>query len=397
METTDARIANLSTMVSPFDSRLNQTQNQVLSAVTDAQELTNEHERLNTLFTDLSNSIQSLSTQLVQLDTSLKILQSSSTPVFVLAQTAEELMNRTIQELNLAQEVVDEIATDILPAIQNSADSIQNSSVVGRMTANELDEYVATLSSQVDQLLNITNSIALISTSAILGAEELISLHTDNQRAVSDLQQNQTSAQEALSFLMTELYTLTSAIASTTNQIRLEFEDLAMVPSEAGLNDLLTNASNTEGYANSLAGEVSHQDSRLSELARDLNESRLKVDSILQQVSNLGENISNLGSDSDDAHQRTSDTVSATEVVIKEAEMILNNLQNFSVDSFDIGETATETLQLVRMINISAADALSTARNIEETVERSMRNIATAKAVAIQAQNISFHLIQVCV
>jgi len=245
------------------------------------------------------------------------------------------------------------------------------------------------LSSQVENLMNLTSSITVLSNSALSDAQEMQTLHMDTIQIAAQLDQNLIAVEMVISALRPELARLSLDIAATGDRIRQEFGSLALVPAKSQLNDLILNASISEGFARSVENETTTQQARLSELNGTLNVNRQELDSLQQQISTLTENTSNLARRSENAYNISTDTSTFTNNVVSEAENVLRNMQTFNNNSFEVAVLAMEALQNVRVINSSATFALTTAMQIQGNVTLAGQDISSAKQLALQAENIT--------
>lgn len=392
---TSNRIFTLSLMLSPFEPRLHDSENMVQSARDEAENISDMHNRLLNQFQSLAELLSvSLRSQVVRINNSLILLQASSTPVFVLASTAEELMNRTIQELTAAIEISNTIATQDLPMVQASVELVVNSSIDGISAATELEEQVMLLSTQLVQLQHLTDTIALLSSQAIDRAQQIQILHANTTDMLNLLQASFSTAQTSISSLAQQLQSLSGTISSTMTQINLGITNLGSL-SVPQLDDLLTNASMTSDYANSIANETNNQSSQLAELQNVLDSSQQKTESLVSSLSMLSESVSSFESESRDALNISSEVQGIVEDAINNAEFILTQLQSFRNESFEVANAATEALELVHTINDTAATALSAASQIQQTVGESVENISIAKTLATQTDTKSLSVEQV--
>jgi len=245
------------------------------------------------------------------------------------------------------------------------------------------------LSSQVENLMNLTSSITVLSNSALSDAQEMQTLRMDTIQIAAQLDQNLIAVEMVISALHPELDGLRLAIAATSDRIRQEFGNLALVPAESQLNDLILNASISEGFARSVGNETTTQQARLSELNGTLNVNCQELDSLQQQISTLTENTSNLTKRSENAYNISTDTSTVTNNTVSNAENVLINLQTFNNNSSEVAVSATEAIQNVRVINRSATFALTTAMQIQGNVTLAGQDISSAKQLALQAENIT--------
>ena len=385
LDVINTMVSQLSVMSSPFEDRLLQNQSEVQTTLTSAQQFEVQHTQFVNQFNILSTSM--LTMQLMQINTSLATLQVTSTPVFVLARTAEELMNRTIEEILAASEVVNTLSTIILPSAQESAALVSNNSVVANSTAMSLQTQFSLLTSQVIQLENLSDSIAAISMPFLTDTQNLQELHDDTRSTIMDLQNNITFAQNAISTLMPQLTSLAMSVSRLVTCVDEQLQNLASIPPINEVNSTLSNVSTTASYANTLMNESTMQSNRLAELTASIGLNRQLIAPLLQQISVINDNVTNLLSQTENADAVTSVAVNMTEAAINNTRFVLTNLQNFSDDTLAVSSAANNALSSIGMIYATVTNALNQAREIESNIELLRQNTSLTKTVAVQTHS----------
>ena len=385
---TNLRVFELSNMSSPFEERLLQNQSAVERTLTDAQQLQYQHMRLVDQFSILSSSIADMLTiQLIQINNSLTILQGASTPVFVLALTAEELMNRTIQEILAASGVMNTISTVILPSAHDSVAIVNNSFLIANSTALSLEAQISLLSSQVVQLANLSDAIATISILFLTDTQSLQELHDDTSSTITDLQSNITFAQTSVSTLMPQLAQLATSISTLVTCISQQLQSLVSIPPIYEVNGTLSNVTTTASYANTLMAESIIQSNRLAGLTESIDSNRQVITPLLQQISIINGSVSALMLQTENADALSSLAANLTETAINNARLVLTNLRNFSEDTFAVSNAANDALLSIGMIYATATIALNKSRDIENNVELLRQNVSLTKTLAEQITN----------
>ncbi len=370
----------------------------VESALESVQNLSTVYQSTSTQFDTTSMAIdQQLAIQLTQIDNSLTILKAASTTVFILASTTEELMNRTIEELLVAQNEVYKIASAILPDIERSVDSIASDFNDASTTAENLATNVALLTLQAQLLDNITTTVETLSSSEEQLAE-LTSTYDNNARNVSAIENSQAGAMEAIFSLTAELFTLTSAITLTTeNILSIELGNLDDVPGDEVIHGLLTIASDTISYTETLMEMIEQHKDRLDTLIEELQGSKMAVSNLLLLTNYLDLNISSVSSKAIRANYTIQNALSSTEQAIQSAEFVLEELLSFSNHSFQVQSAAFVALMSVETINSRATQAVQEVEEIQERVERLKNDSITANSLAEQATTVLQHVERVSI
>ena len=304
------------------------------------------------------------------------------------ASTAEDFMNRTTRELSLAIQILDDIFSMFLPLAQRLATEIKGNSTAGNLTVIDLENYIADLSSQIEELMNLTDKITLLSSSVLNDTQHMEMLHINTIRMAAEIQQNITLVEMMILILKPRLTGLALSIATTASRIHQQFGTWESTLPELQLNDLIGNASISEAFAQAVKNETATQQDRLSGLTGTLGYYQLQLDSLQQQILTLKRNMSNITSRTENAYNISTGASNATNNTLTVAENILRNLQTFNNISFEVTTLAMELLQNVHVINGSAVFAITTATQIQENSTVAEQAISSAKQVAFQAENI---------
>lgn len=374
----------------PFSSRFSQWQHEIETQVEDSENLELMYNSLIAQYANFSAfASQLFPAQILWINNSFEMLKNLSNITYMQASTAEDFMNRTTRELSLAIQMLDDILSMFLPLAQRLATEIKGNTTAGNLTAIDLENYVANLSSQIEELMNLTDKIMLLSSSVLNDTQHMEMLHIDTIRMAAEIQQNITIVEMMILILQPRLTGLALSIATTANRIHQKFGTWESTLPELQLNDLIGNASIAEAFTQAVENETAIQQDRLSGLTGTLGYYQLQLDSLQQQIFTLKRNMSNITSRTENACNISSGASNATNNTLTVAENILRNLQTFNNNSFEIATLAMELLQNVHVINDSAVFALTTATQIQENSTLADQAISSAKQVAFQAENIT--------
>lgn len=376
-------LSELSTRATPFDPAFKMQQDVVNWAKERVQNLSSAHQSISTYFAITSTSIdQNLAVRFAEIDNSLATLKAASTTVFVLASTTEELMNRTIEELLVAQNEVSKIITLLLPDTQASADFINSEFSNASMTAQNLVTYIDLLLLQVQMLNNVSATVQQLSNFEKL--PELTSSHYRNVKNATDLQNREEDVTTGANSLSNELLCLGLAINSTAVRIKNELESLDSVPENTLLQELIMSTSDTNSYAVALMDMVQQHKNRLDSLMAELQDSKKAISGLLQLESTLSVNVTILSEVSTQANHSIASVVTSTEQAIQRAEYILEKLLNFQNDSFQIN-SATSMVS-AHLINSRAMDALAEITETQENVQVLVNDSNAANSISEEAR-----------
>ena len=397
LEIKESIIFDLLVETSPYEPRLRNNQTAVQSIVDTTEDLSQHYALLQTQLEELTTAINvTLREDVMQLDATLQTLKTMSTPVFVLALSAEELMNRTIEEFLMAQESIDLLASFYIPNIQQSVSEINSSLSLS-------SEAVATLEAQIQQVSNETSALSelvqrlqYLASSALATAEEVDSLHTETEMTTSYLQQNVTYLEQAVNSLGPALETLAVDITETSALIQQQRESLPSIPSTNELNSLTENVSNAQNNVAILQSEVSEENHRVLMLQQSLNNSQQEVSRLGQDITDLTSEVTDLEERTQEAYGKSSTATSSAQSRIDEAEQVVASLQSFSGESFEVARAANEALESVSEITHTANYAIQTATAIQNNVSDIVNVVEEAMQLANDAENITLQAQMVC-
>lgn len=373
----------------PFSSRFSQWQHAIETQVQDSENLELMYNSLIAQYVNFSVfASQLFPAQILRINNSFEMLKNLSNITYMQASTAEDFMNRTTRELSLAIQILDDIFSMFLPLAQRLATEIKGNSTAGNLTVIDLENYIANLSSQIEELMNLTDKITLLSSSVLNDTQHMEMLHINTIRMAAEIQQNITLVEMMILILKPRLTGLTLSIATTASRIHQQFGTWESTLPELQLNDLIGNASISEAFAQAVKNETATQQDRLSGLTATLGYYQLQLDSLQQQILTLKRNMSNITSRTENAYNISTGASNATNNTLTVAENILRNLQTFNNISFEVTTLAMELLQNVHVINGSAVFAITTATQIQENSTVAEQVISSAKQVAFQAENI---------
>lgn len=390
LEIKESIIFDLLIETSPYEPRFRNNQTAVQSIVDTTEDLSQYYALLQTQLEELTTAINvTLREDVMQLDTTLQTLKTTSTPVFVLALSAEELMNRTIEEFLMAQESIDLLANFYIPNIQQSVSEINSSLSISREALATLEAQVQLASNETSALSELVQRLQSLASSALSTAEEVDSLHTDTEMTTAYLQQNVTYLEQAVNSLGPALETLAVDIAETSALIQQQRESLPSIPSANELNSLIENVSNAQDNITILQSEVSEENNRVVMLQQSLNSSQQEASRLAQDIADLTSEVTDLEDRTQEAYRKSSTATSSAQNRINEAEQVVASLQNFSGESFEVARAANEALESVSEITSTATYAIQTATAIQNNVSDIVSTVEEAMQLASDAENIT--------
>lgn len=391
LETTETILFNLIIETSPYEPRIEANQNKVDDIVDSAQMYNQQHNMLLMQVANLTIVInETLQQEVMELQTTIQTLKTTSTPVLIQALAAEELMNRTIEEFLMAQQEINLLAEFYLPTINQFLSAVSSSLLVNTPTLQSLTTQVQLLSSQANQTLELVSELQSIALMSVATVDEIDSLNEDTLCMITSLQQNLTYIQQNMLSLVQQLRYFAVEIMLIGVHIKEQSESIPSIPSSEEVSMLHGNLSNTEHTIDALQNQQFEKRRKLSPLQDNLTESRIKIDSQMHELSNFRNQTTSLEDRTQYANNRTVSALNSVKQTTSEAEQVLVNLKNYNDDTFEVGRRANEALESVADITNTANSAIEATAAIQRNVSEVMDMVQEAMDKANDAKNITY-------
>ena len=381
---------NLLIESSPYEPRRNDIQRDVSNIAATGQMLSAQHYKLQMQVVYLTTAVnETLRQEVMHLDTTLEVLKTTSTPVFLQALAAEELMNRTIVEFQAAQEEIAVLVEFYIPNITESLSAINSSHIIGTEALQSLTSQLSLLSIQANHISDLVFELQYIINASVITVDDIAALNDDIFAVTVSLQHNVTYIQHNVYLLVQQVRHISLEIMQINTRISELSRDVPQVPSLDELSELQENLSNTQGNITQIANQLKLKPADLYYLQDILSASRRKVDAMSQILSDLNMRTTAAERYAQQASDRTMSTLKRVQQKLTEAEGVLLNLQNYSDNTFAVAQRANEALITVTEIIVDARVAVETATAIRQNVSVVSDIVEDAVHHTISAENIT--------
>ena len=397
IQATESTLFNLLIETSPYDPRLNEQQDTVSAIANLGQIYSQQHDQLQIQVADITTAInETIRQNVVQLEISLQLLKTISTPVFIQALAAEELLERTLIEFNIAQETINLLANFYIPNITYSLETVSNSHF---LTAEALQSLIVQFQLMVDHSYAMSNLVSRLQTVVdgylqIVNDIEILEEHVQN--IATTLKESLVYIQDNINLLMQKAQLLVIEIIETTVQIRELRIAIPRIPSYDTINVLQANFLAAQYTLGSLDDQVARKKSVVYLLQNAIAEDASKVESLLQTFQDFANQTVALESAVQEAGEATLSALNSGEQKIYRTEQVLENLQNYSGDTFYVAQRANKALGSVQSITNDANNVIQITTAVESnvssainTVQDAMGKIQDAETVRNSAQMVS--------
>ena len=317
---------------------------------------------LNT-YNSVRDGLAASQEQIYNLSDMLTLISANATYIAVTSSEAVTIVNQTIEHIVMAAETLDEVEATLLPMIESVATSIAERNDNGTELYTDLMMQLSLVTSQASQLFNISwSSLNIINatTESLIDSSALqndVSADITMQTVVSETIRNQTES------LSNELTSIQQIIRFYTVYIS-EIQSSYQVPSMDQLNRELQQAVQLTEDVMMLLQNLS----MLTNLTYDLYAAFSSYEESYQllpgRIQTLEQDAYTLYNYIALLNQNASMASQEADQLVTEAQYLQMVLQNFS----GFVDTATEVLQSVEAIQMSAMDTINTANNISDMI-----------------------------
>ena len=358
-------------------------QNIVEEIVDQVDDLSFSEGTLNSQYNELLLFItETLALRSRQIQFTLDELKSRSTPILVLASTSEELVIRIVNEFSEANMLLDIIRYQLLPAIETSANSVNDSFQMSVSAYQHLNVLLSQVSNQAEELTDVILELQAAAESALSDRDLLSDFISNTTMIVSNLQQNQTAIERRIDRASRSFASLVQSIRVLASRIE-SLSSLPPISSTSALRQLISNSNMTEHYISTdILSEVSSRYRQLAVLNETLNIERDSARQLQQQLENSESHANSQAGRGLSGRVDAEQAVQSGNQNVEFAEIILNSLREFSNQSSNIASDANEALEQVTRINSSVLLANEEAQMVRRVVGQSVNQINMAKDIA---------------
>ena len=384
----ESSLFNLLIEASPYDPRLNDLRDDVRDIASLGQMNSERHDELQEQVVYHTTAVnETLRRDISQLDASLQLLKTISTPVFIQALAAEELMNRTITEFQMARDEIAKLVEFYIPNITLSLSAINDSHTVTSEALETLRHQVQLLSMQAYQIHHLVAELLSSTNTSLLAVDDIQSLHEQTQDLASVLQQN--LSEYSVNTLTQRVRIISLEIMQVYAAIREQIDALPTIPSPDTIEELTVNLTSSKNITESLNQQVVAKEGELSDLKEIVAGREEEVDSLLETLSEFYNQTTTLKDRVQTIGNLTRDTANNVEQKISLAEEVLENLRNISNDTFEVGRRASRALSSVGELTTETNAVLDSVAAIQQNVSELLNTVQEASQNTDNAENIT--------
>ena len=390
----ESSLFNLLIEASPYDPRLNDLRDDVRDIASLGQMYSERHDELQEQVVYLTTAVnETLRRDISQLDASLQLLKTISTPVFIQALAAEELMNRTITEFQMARDEIAKLVEFYIPNITLSLSAINDSHIVTSEALETLRHQVQLLSMQAYQIHHLVAELLSSTNTSLLAVDDIQSFHEQTQDIASVLQQNLSYIEYSVNTLTQRVRIISLEIMQVYAAIGEQMDALPTIPSPDTIKELTVNLNSSKNITESLNQQVVAKEGELSDLQEIVAGREEEVDSLLETLSEFYNQTTTLEDRVQTIGNLTRDTANKVEQKISLAEEVLENLRKISNDTFEVGRRASRALSSVGELTTETNAVLDSVAAIQQNVSELLNTVQEASQNTDNAENITLRVL----
>ena len=365
----ESNLFNLLIENSPYDPRLEEAQEDVSEIADLGRMHAEQHSKLQeqvVTFTALINV--TLRQESSQLEVNLDFLKTISTPVFIQALAAEELMNRTITEFQVAQEEITKLVEFYIPNITQSLSVINESNSLTMEALQSLTSQLQMLNTRANEIALLASQLTSITNASVVTIYDIQMLNEEIEGVTKIIQQNISYIEQTVHSLTQQVRRISMDIMELTVSIGEQLDTTPTIPSPDSIEQLQATLSTSQSTVQHLNDQLVVKGDDISRLQDVSAEQGREVDSLLDILLNFSKKAEDLEHQVENASSMTMAAVSDVDHKLSQAEQVLQNLQNFSDDTFDVAKRANEALSSVEGLTTEANIILEKAAAIQQNV-----------------------------
>ena len=345
---------------------------------------------------DLLSDVSRLrSSNLTQLQELITAAQEAASPVIGLSTAAQEIMMRIVDNLYASMEALDTIQNSILPEVQNHTNTITTNAMRANTSWTSLAAHVAFLEDQLEQVMNISSTVANLSSMAWTTAQNLAAVFTNNTEALVELKTMEETHQQTVGRLKMMLRSLNITI----NEQQAELLMIkAKVPATPNEDDIIALQQQNDMYSQQIVSISEMVDMQRTIFLSALDMLRSHEDDFLaarMQLTTLTITVTNLTLMVNTGIQDALSANSSAYDCLSQGKMILSILQNYNESVMLLRMKADEAIQAASIANSISNMVVDRVDNITSQLEGANQTIGLAMQQSMSANNFSQYLLMV--
>ena len=386
----ESSLFNLLIETSLYDPRLQEEQEDVQEIADLGQVYIQQHSQLQVQVAYLTTVVNEiLREDITELEANLDLLKTTSTPVFIQALASEELMNRTITEFQMAQDEITRLVEFYITNITQSLSAINDSHSLAMEALESLTSQLQLLNTRASEISLLVSELISVTNALVATVHDIQTLNVEIQSVASILQHNMTYVQHHVNSLTQLVRRISIDIMELTVSIGEQMDTIPDIPSPSYIEELQASLSSSQSTVEPINNRLGMKVADISHLHDAVSEKEREVDSLTELLQEFGNQAQDLEDHVKITDNMTMTTVTDVERKMYEAEIVLENLQHFSIDTFEVARRANEALSSAEGLTSEADIVLESVAAIEKNVSELRLTLHDAIHNTYDADNIT--------
>ena len=396
-EATFQSVSSETADLAPFDDRIAQYQLNASSLLAVALALRQRQDDIMAVYGQLLFSVNvTLRGNVEAINDSALVVENQFTTSYILALSAQSLMEVTLNEFRMVTSVLNEVENVRIPSMMALVDQISGHSRDVNETARELQSQSANLTSDIAALETLISRVASESSLLRSEAAALSSLQEEVMDGIEQLRSVIREVRMDAGETRANLSSVQAQLAALERRVGSKFGSLPNIENTSRIRMLIRQANESRAYAqDELLAEIRRQRRNFSVINETYTSNLISFQQQLETISSLSSRVTDHLTVVQSAYMTAKNITEKGSRVIATAAMVAENLENFRNKTFLVQDQVNEALQGVNEANGRSMEALNRANATIAAVQEAQRTVSVAQDLALNASGIANASLQV--
>ncbi len=366
--------------LSPLEERLLEYRSNASSLEAAAYAVAQRQSALQTLYQDILSSINvTFRSEVEGTNATILILENDFTTTYILALSAQSLMEVTLNEFTMATNVLNDVERVRIPYLMVEVARVNGWAMSANLTARELEALSRNFSSEITELDNLIARLSAESAVLLAEANNLDWLQQEVLTVMEDIRvQLPTTGMDAreINFNLTRIET---AIANLEQRFGSKQGSIPDSPDLNRLRNSIRQSNESRVYAmDELEAEIRRQQRNFTAINESLTSHArrfLAIHTTLHQVENV---VLGFWQRISSAYERAQNIVAEGNTLINTATMVADSLENFANLTDTVQERLDNALAKVGNTSQRSKEVLDRVSDRVAQEREAMRNVSMA-------------------
>jgi len=318
------------------------------------------------------------------------VLENQFTTSYILALSAQSLMEVTQNEFRMVANVLNEVENVRIPSMRALVDQISEWSQDVNETAQELINQSANFTADITALEDLISRVASESSLLRSEAQTLNSLQEEVADGIQQIQSALLEVRMDAGESRANLSSIQAQLAMLEQRVELKFGSLPDIENTSHIMMLIRQANESRAYAQEeLLAEIQRQRRNFSAINETYGSNLVSFQQQWEAIGSLRSRVMGHLVQLQSAYRMARNITDEGSRLIANADMVAENLENFRNDTFLVQDQVNQALKNVSGVNDRSMEALDRANTAISAVEDAQRTVSTARDITLNASRIA--------